>query len=224
MHRNTQITSKPNLSYKPSFTETAEQTGTVLGPTRDDVHTCGNSFNTFIIAIKIKFITIFIATSSTSSSMLRVTVEWMFWRTKRDQGAKRFRLRPNLSFCPQEKYSLIALPFVSDRKETKHVLAFVFLVNIMWGKPLFLSDKSVTENLILWSSVCLWIAFVIYTLFPKVGVLIVFTCLMADYQVISIMAWGSMIVLSELSVMSLCVTLACVDDRPMALFLFLSQH
>ena len=96
MHPKTQITSKPNLSYKPaftetveskaiaryvlkflsiraekehldhevsykrSFTETAEQTGTLLWPARDHVHTCGNSFNTFIIVIKIKFITIFI--------------------------------------------------------------------------------------------------------------------------------------------------------------------
>ena len=48
------------VSYKRSFTETVEQTGTLLGPARDHVHTCGNSFNTFIIVIKIKFITIFI--------------------------------------------------------------------------------------------------------------------------------------------------------------------
>ena len=45
---------KEHWDHEVSFTETAEQTGTVLGPARDHVHTCGNSFNAFIIVTRPK--------------------------------------------------------------------------------------------------------------------------------------------------------------------------
>ena len=121
------------------------------------------------------------------------------------------------------KKNILSLLYISVREERNGVCPCFCLFNEHnVGKAFFLVwlkrySKSYIMKFCLSSYFCPYL-----NSFPKVGVLIVFTCLMADYQVISITLWcPAIIVLSELSVMSLCVTLARIGNRPMAIFLFL---